>query len=267
MDGILLTRSEFLVLLDAIQAPSVIGLPHETLFPREPGQFRASVLEGVKQLEERGFLRLKGDIHVLSADLIAVATAMAYPQLAIITTRDTADGGQQLFLHYQTEGVVVEQTFPEEQAHRLAVLANRDALIERLQAILALPESDGAPATDTTLPQAVFADARAKAVGGEVKAAQKLLEQAGMVKLAAKALAESLQEPVAGDAVILLKCQKGQVTGSRNAALVHGKSVTWLITSAEPEAASFRVQSATAADVTGLLRQWANELAPAARRA
>ena len=267
MDGIVLKRAEFLVLLDAIQASSIIGLPRETLFPREAGQFQALVLEGINQLKERGLLRLKGDIHVLNASLLALVTAVAFPQLAVITTRDRPDAGQQLFLHYQTDGVVVEQTFPEEQAHRLAVLANRGALIERLLAILALPEPGGALEVAVTLPQAILTDVRAKAVDGQTGPAEKLLKKAGMAEQAAQALVESLQAPVAGDAVILLKCHQGQVIGSRNAALVQGPATAWLITSAEPEASSFRVQTATAAVVTGLLRQWADELSPATPRA
>jgi hypothetical protein len=80
-------------------------------------------------------------------------------------------------------------------------------------------------------------------------------------------LVESLQAPVAGDTVVLLKCQRSQVIDSRNAAVVQGRAATWLITSAEREPAMLRIRTTIASTVVDLLRQWAEELAPAAPKA
>ena len=269
MDGILLQRSEFLVLLDAVKAPGVIGLPRET-FPRETGEFRALVLDGIRQLRQRGLLDVRENINVLNADLLALATAVAYPQLAIITTRAVPGAGQQLFLHYAAAGMVVEQTFPEERVHRLVALANRRVLIERLLAILAVPAAPpaeaGQPEISVTLPQALLVDVKAKAEAGQREVALKALEAAGLAASAAQALVESFQEPVVGSAVVVAQCRQGQVTDSRNAALVQGHLATWLITPTEPEAATFKVQTATVAALAKVLLHWTETLAPTARR-
>jgi hypothetical protein len=266
MDGIVLKRSEFLVLLDALQAPAIIGVPRDSLLLQEPDQFRAGVREGIDNLKKRNLLQVNDNIQVLNADLLAMGVAVAYPQLVFITTRDTSDG-QQLFLHYQTDGILVEQTFPEEKTHRLAVLAYRTVLLARLRAIMALPEQGGALEVSVVLPAAAFADMKAKAEEGQTEAALKVLTKAGLAEAPARVLAESLQAPVAGATAVLLQCKRGQVTASRNAAVVQGRAATWLITSVEREPASLRVRTTTAAVVVDQLRQWAEELAPAAPKA
>jgi hypothetical protein len=265
MDGILLQRSEFMVLLDAVQASGVVGLPRET-FPREADQFRTLVLDGINRLQMRGLLRKQANVNVLNTDLLAMAAAVAHPQLAVLTTRDLPGTGQQLYLHYETSGLVVEQTFPEDQAHRLVALSNRGMLIERLNAIVALPTKNGGAAVAVTVPQAALAEAKARAEENQGEAAIQRLTQAGLAAAAAKALVESFQSPQASSALVLMKCDEGRVTSSRNAALVQGPATAWLITPAEPESAGYLVQTATAATLAGLLRNWMLELAPPAPR-
>ena len=265
MDGILLQRSEFMVLLDAVQASGVVGLPRET-FPRETDQFRALVLEGINRLQMRGLLRKQAEVNVLNADLLAMAAAVAHPQLVVLTTRDLPGTGQQLYLHYETSGLVVEQTFPEEQAHRLVALSNRGMLIERLNAIVALPQKSAGPNVTATVPQAALAEAKARAEEGQGEAATQALMKAGLGQAAAKSLVDGFRAPVAGSAMVVMQCRGGQVTGSHNAALVQGPATTWLITPAVPESAGYVVQTANAAMLAGLLRKWMLELAPPAPR-
>ncbi len=265
MDGILLQRSEFMVLLDAVQASGVVGLPRET-FPRDSGQFRAQVLDGIKRLQVRGLLRKQADINVLNTDLLVMAATIAHPQLAVLTTRDVPGSGQQLFLHYETAGLVVEQTFPDEQAHRLVALSSRGMLIERLTAIVAAPAQDGRPGAPATVPQAALAEAKARAEENQGAAATEVLRKAGLEAAVAKSLMESFQAPVASNAMVLMQCREGQVTASRNIALVQGPTSAWLITPAEPESAGFVVVAASAALLASLLRRWMVELAPPAPR-
>jgi hypothetical protein len=211
-------------------------------------------------------LRKQANINVLNSDLLAMAAAVAHPQLAVLTTRDLPGTGQQLYLHYETAGLVVEQTFPDEQAHRLVALSNRGMLIERLNAIVALPPKNGGPSVAVTVPQAALAEAKARAEENQGEAAVKVLEQAGLEAAPAKALAESFQAPEASSAMVLMQCREGQVTGSRNAALVQGPAGAWLITPAVPESAGYLVLTATAATLAALLRAWMFELAPPAPR-
>jgi hypothetical protein len=265
MDGILLQRSEFMVLLDAVQASGVVGLPREA-FPRESDQFRALVLDGISRLQMRGLLRKQANVNVLNTDLLVMAATVAHPQLAVLTTRDLPGTGQQLYLHYETAGLVVEQTFPDEQAHRLVALSNRGMLIERLNAIVAAPTKNGRHGTTATVPQAALAEAKARAEENQAEAATQVLRKAGLDAAAAKSLVESFQAPVASSAMVLMQCREGQVTASRNVALVHGRTAWWLIRPAEPESAGYVVQTADAASLAALLRKWMLELAPPAPR-
>ena len=265
MDGILLQRSEFMVLLDAVQASGVVGLPRET-FPRESAQFRALVLDGIKRLQMRGLLRKQADVNVLNTDLLVMAATVAHPQLAVLTTRDIPGAGQQLYLHYETAGLVVEQTFPDEQAHRLVALSNRGMLIDRLTAIVEAPAQDGRPGAPATVPQAALAEAKARAEENQGQAAAQLLGKAGVDAAVAESLVESFQAPVASSAMVLMQCREGQVTASRNIALVQGPTASWLITPAEPESAGFVVVTASAVLLASLLRRWMVELAPPAPR-
>jgi hypothetical protein len=203
---------------------------------------------------------------VLNTDLLAMAAAVAHPQLAVLTTRDLPGTGQQVYLHYETAGLVVEQTFPEEQAHRLVALSNRGMLIERLKAIVALPPKNGGATVAVTVPQAALAEAKARAEEGQGEAAIQALVKTGLGEAPAKALVESFQAPAASSAMVLMQCREGQVTGSRNAALVQGASSAWLITPAVPESAGYVVLTATADTLAALLRKWMLELAPPAPR-
>src|SRR6185437_2694923 len=73
---------------------------------------------------------------------------VAYPEVAIIIVRDVVGIGPQLFLHYTAGGLFVEQPFPREQVHRLAVLPDLPTMIERERYILGIEEI---PTTDAQL--------------------------------------------------------------------------------------------------------------------
>ncbi len=266
MDGILLQRSEFMVLLDAVQASGVVGLPRET-FPTQAEQFRALVLDGINRLQMRGLLRKQASVNVLNSDLLAMAAAVAHPQLAVLTTHEAAGAAApEVFMHYETAGLVVEQTFPAEQEHRLVALSNRGMLIDRLNAIFALPEKNGSADRATVVPHAALTEAKARAEGGQAEAAVKVLAEAAVDAETAKALVECFQAPVASTAVVLMQCRDGQVTASRNAALVEGPSTAWVIVPAEPESVGYVVATAHPALLARLLRKWMLELAPPAPR-
>src|SRR4030067_2652425 len=100
MGGITLTRSEFLVLMDAVQAPGVVGLDAGELVPANPGEHKALVAEGIQRLTKRGALRVESGVNVLDTTLIGMAMVLADPVLAVITTRDNPGVGAQLFLHH-----------------------------------------------------------------------------------------------------------------------------------------------------------------------
>ena len=76
MGGITLTRSEFLVLMDAVQAPGVVGLDAGELVPANTGEHKALVAEGIQRLSERGALRVESGVNVLDTDWNQVRAAL-----------------------------------------------------------------------------------------------------------------------------------------------------------------------------------------------
>src|SRR4030067_308543 len=107
-----LTRCEFLVLRDAVQAPGVVGLDAGELVPANTGEHKALVAEGIQRLSERGALRVESGVNVLDTTLIGMAMVLANPALAVITTRDNPGVGPQLFLHYMAEPLAGQETRP-----------------------------------------------------------------------------------------------------------------------------------------------------------
>jgi hypothetical protein len=263
MSGIILKRQEFLVLLNAVRAESIIGIPSADLYPADKDKFKADVFGGIELLKGRGYLRLQGDIHVLSPDLLAMTMAMAYPQLVAITTRATDDSGAQLFLHYRTGSLAVEHTVPEENSHRLAVLPAAASLVDRIQVILSVQESNGPLVASVTVPQEAFVEAKTLSQEGDAKAALKSLKKASLSGEDAQLLVESLAKPALEGTVAMLQCRGGEVTGSRNAALVQGKQLAWLVTPANAEGTDLRIQTTTSGGLASLLQRWMTELAPA----
>src|SRR5690349_10283467 len=119
MEEIILSRAEFLVLLDALGASAVVGIDPGDLIPASIDEHRRVVGQGQRMLEERGLLLIAPDgVRVLHPRLAAIAGVIARPAIAIVSVRDTPNIGRQLFLHYQLGEYVVEQTFPEEGQHR-----------------------------------------------------------------------------------------------------------------------------------------------------
>src|SRR5262245_620718 len=102
MDEIILSRAEFLVLLDALGASAVVGIDSKELFPESLDEHRRLIEEGQRTLQERGLLQISADgVRVIDQLLLTIAAVIVRPDIALISARDTPDVGRQLFLHYQ----------------------------------------------------------------------------------------------------------------------------------------------------------------------
>ena len=166
MGGITLARPEFLVLMDAVQAPGVVGLDTLELVPGDKDEHKAVVADGIERLKERGALRVEDGINVLDTTLIGMAMVIANPDLALVTTRDNPGTGQQLFLHYKAQAFVVEQTLPSEQEHRLAMVGEAE-LIDRIMEILPVSLEDPGGQMQAVLDQDEFFKAKDLAEAGD----------------------------------------------------------------------------------------------------
>jgi hypothetical protein len=264
MTGLTLDRSEFLVLMDAVKAPAVVGLPTASLVPSDKEQHKALVLEGLEKLKQRGLLRVEGDVNVLDARLLAMGLAVGRPDVAAITRKDTPGLGSQLFLHYLSGPMIVEQTLPNEGEHRLAVVADMPTLIERLLAILPVQDTRALPDEHGTMTVDAFVTFKQEAESGDQASARAAAESSGLSAEGAASLVATLAQPVFGGTIALLKLVDGEAEDARNLALAQGSDAAWLVKQTMPGAETFDITTTDSLAVRKLLVQWFAELSVSA---
>jgi hypothetical protein len=259
MSGLTLERPEFLALMNATQAGLVVGLNTRALVPPDRTQHQAMVRQGLDSLLQRGLLRLKGDVHVLNTALFGMATIVAHPQWAVVTTRDNPGVGPQMFVHYVARNVIVEQTFPAAEQHRLALVPNVARLTERVVEILPVNSALNPPAS-VSLSQAQFFEAKSQIETGHLAEGQAVLRSNGLSEAAAQSLAQALVKPVFGGSIAVMACQKNSVTDARNVAVVQGAESAWVMRQTEPGKAMLTLTSGSAEVLNHLLATWLGEL-------
>jgi hypothetical protein len=259
MGGIILARPEFLVLMDAVQAPGVVGLDVLELVPQDAEEHKAVVAAGIQQLKERGALSVQDGINVLDTTLLGMAMVIADPELALITMRDTPDVGGQLFLHYKAQDLVVEQTLPSEEEHRLALMSQAE-LVDRIVEILPLHASSTDADGRAVLEQDAFIEVKDLVEAGDASKASKVLAKQRVEGGFAESLLASMTAPEFGGTVAILRCKQGQVVDARNLAVIQGSEAAWLVCQAEPASAGFEVSACDEGMMRSLLSDWIGEL-------
>jgi hypothetical protein len=266
MPSLILDRSEFLVLMDAVKALAVAGLDTASLVPADKEQHKALILAGLAGLKQRGLLRVDGDVNVLEPHLLALAAAVGHPDVAVITRKDSPGLGSQLFLHYLAAPMIVEHTLPDEHRHRLVRLADMPTLIERLMAILPVPEARGLAAEHGVMTMDAFMAIKQQAETGDRAGAGAAAQKNGLSPAGAASLVSALAQPVFGGNIALLKIKDDEVEDARNVALVHGQDATWLLKQTIPGAETFDVVTTDGLEARKLLVQWFKELSTTAVR-
>ena len=258
--GLILDRSEFLVLMDAVKAPAVVGVDTASLVPTDKEQHKALILAGLETLKQRDLMRVQGDVHALDPRVLALAMTVGHPDVATITRKDTPGLGSQLFLHYLALPLIVEQTLPSENQHRLALMADMPTLIERLMAILPVPESRALASERGMLTMDAFLTLKGQAEAGQHESARAAGQSAGLSAAGAESLVNALAAPVLGGTIALLKINNDEAEDARNLALVQGADTAWLIKQSTPGAETFELTTTDGLEVRKLLVQWFAEL-------
>lgn len=254
MEEIVLSRAEFLVLLDVAGVSTVVGLPVRELIPASRENHRELVRQGHAILEQRGLLEVRQDgILVLDPRLVAIAATIARPHFAFISVRSTPRLGRQLALHYVSQEQVVEQTLPVEGQHRVALLNDLATLYERLGVFFPL-EAGPAPEAGYELSEEEFLRGKELAEQSGVGPATATFAALGLSAADAESLAVALAEPAFGGTIAILKCRGDEIVDARNPALANGKSGAWTFIQTIPGVSRF---SLTRADVTRLRSQLA----------
>ncbi|HLV99976.1 MAG TPA: hypothetical protein VKT82_15000 [Ktedonobacterales bacterium] len=262
MQEFVLSHPEFLVLLDAVQAHLVVGIDPKSLFPLDEGERRAVLEEGKAALQQRGALKNQGPgEYQLTPAFGALARTIAYPEVAIVIVRDMAGIGPQLFLHYTARGKFVEQTFPREHVHRLALLPDLTTMIERERYILALEDI---PATDTMLE---MSEDTFRAVKDLVRyqppeRAEAFFTRYGATASEAVTLYQAFAHRTSTGSVAILRCDQEKIIDARSIFVLQGAGSAWHATQKEPGVPLLSIQSTNASDIKYQLLQYFEALSP-----
>lgn len=259
----LLQRPEFLTVLDAIHVENVVGIAHDTLFPADSQQRRAIIEQGVAQLQKHHLLALpEGETPILDRDLFATVSVVATPDIAFMIVRNVTSVGPQLFLEYASGNLAVEQTFPKEGLHRLALLGNVSALMPRVRTVLSLSNTLGVSdqPVQATLPEDDFFAVERLVREQQHDEALRILRQGiADASVAARILA-ALEQPTAQYNVAVLRCREGEIIDARNAAIVQDATSIWFIAQRVPGEQMLAITTTTTNEVQRTLSQWYSEL-------
>lgn len=261
-----LTQSELLVLADALRAEAVIGIDLPALRPTGRDELRAILAEGHARLERRGLLHRDGAMLALDSTLLVIGAAAAFPQFAAITTRKPAGRTREVFVHYLTDGLLVEHSFPDPGTHRLALLPPQKTFIGRVEELLPIPAAAKA-GPSFLVTSGAFGLCIALAQRGRDEDARTILDPEGAQPEAAGELLAALARPALGGTVALLRCRGDQVDDGRNPALIVGDASSWLVSQVLPGSPLFAVERVSADLFGQRLYAWYVELAPARRAA
>jgi hypothetical protein len=140
--SLVLSRAEFLVVLDILHSEHIFGLENSALFPADKDAHLELIDQGIQQLKERGLVRIEDGHHIIEHRLLEIGVIVTRPQVVITTIRDRTGIGGQLYLHYQAQNDVVEMMLPDENHYSLGQLPDIATAMDRLVRILDLPDGD-----------------------------------------------------------------------------------------------------------------------------
>jgi hypothetical protein len=256
MNEILFERSEFLVLLDTIDANVIVGITRKDLFPQHEEEHKTVLKQGITLLKQRGMLDEDNRPHI---NLLRLAKIIAYPQLVFFMVRNVTSLGPQIFLLYQSQDGIVEQTFPTEGVHRLAVIPDTSFLLNRALHILSLPEQPLAQSVVNIAQEAFFQCYRLMQQN-QRKPALDFLQRANMPTSEAKRLLIALQSPAFLGEVALLKCIHQTIVDARDIAIIQDQHTAWYATQIVPGELRLHAASADIPTLRSLLSRYLMEL-------
>lgn len=228
-DGLILSKSELLVLLDAVGADDLIGVDSDSLVPETQDEHARLVREGIKQLKSRGLLEVVDDVNVINPELFTIAQIFAHPQLVTVVRKEVPEKGEQLFLYYQRELFIIEHTMPEQEAFRFATIPNTLAMINRIDFILPVQKETPDGEEGGTVPQEFYLGAQWLTQQGQVDEAATVLGEHGLSQDSARGFATALASHDFAAAIGLLRVEDGSSVSAKEMTVVQADNLAWLV--------------------------------------
>lgn len=175
MIQIQLAQSELAYLLHLLNASAVIGVDNLRLFPSDTSERKALLDAGFVALQENGWVRAVDNQYSTNPTVVLLVAAIAVPEIAIVVRHSVEDGGEQAVSYYLAQDMVVEQYLSAEKKYRITQLDNQEAIVERLQIALGIPDTEPDSTLSFVVEPNALSNAIAQARSGEVDALAALL--------------------------------------------------------------------------------------------
>ena len=231
MTALTLSRAEYLVILDILHADHIFGLDNRSLFPDDHGAYLELIQQGIRQLEARQLVRIEGGRHIIERRLLELGAVVTRPQVAIMTIRDRAGIGQQLYTHYLAGDKVVEQVLPAEHHYSLGQLPDINSALDRILRLLDLPPGPCLFPHAQPIDRDHLADAQARLESGDGTGALANLVHSGWPTAFAENYLAALDGRTMAGHVNVMAVVEGRPGERRDWSLIHGDKGAWLLLS------------------------------------
>lgn len=260
MAAITLSRSEYLVILDILHANRIFGLEKQSLFPLEREEHLQLIYQGIQQLEARGLVKIEDGRHIIERQLLEVVAVVVRPDLVITTICDQAGVGGQLYLHYQSHGLVVEQVLPDNNHYILGQLPGIASAMDRILHVLYLPTGPCDFFEAVPIPREYFYQIYGQIESGDRSAAfTSLLSFGWPVPFARRYLATQADQQLTAQ-VSLMSPDGGAPVEYHNLTLIHDNEAAWLVTSWPEDNNQLSVRQINAASFRRILEETYNTI-------
>lgn len=247
MSAVILSRAEYLVILDILHADQILGLENVSLFPADRDEHLDLISWGIKMLEDRGLVRIEDGRHTIERRLLELAAVVARPRILFRTIRDRIDIGSQLYFHYQSGVQVVEQILPDEDHFSLGQLPDIAAAMDRIVGLLNLPVES----CDFTSQQLIARDALNQAIDlnaiGDFEGAMDVFNLSGWASDCSNRFLFCLADQRTAGMVTLVPVRDGCLGEALGLTIVQDGETAWLLNSQLPDRHALSVRQINAA--------------------
>lgn len=227
--SIRLSAEELVMLLWLLNTPTLPGLGDNPFAGWTEREIAIALASAERSLRARRFISKtsEGQIQMEQVVMALVGTCAA-PEVSVVLSCETPERGR--FVHYfhATSLLAVEHTNPEPGIHLFEALEGKQAILKRLEALLALSGQSAPPARPGQITLATLQEATRAAQEGAEKA-QIVLESQGLDAQTAGALGETLARVRRRSALAVIHGLREKNPRSDGLVILEGPNGLWAL--------------------------------------
>jgi hypothetical protein len=255
MTALVLSRAEYLVVLDILHVSRVLGLEAHLQIPADRETHLELIHQGIRLLETRGLVKIEGGRHIIERRLLEVVSVVARPKAVVTTIRDRAGIGAQLYLHYQAHCDVVEQMLPDEDHFSLAQLPDIASAMDRILRLIGLPDGGHILPQQQAITRERLYQVHSQLASGDISAALLSLAGSGWPNRFASAYLATQANKEMSVLVNVMAAAGGEPRTVQNLTLIHNNESAWLLTDATKDRNQLLVYQVNAASFRRALEE------------